>query len=215
METSHPSTGHTASGGFCGPAALFTLMAEQLGVASTTQARALGVSRAVERRLQREGALTDALPGVVAAGGVRLTFPAMAMAAALRPGVIAVSHGAAARLHRLAGFADYPALDVVGERGAHLSARLPVIRHFSRGPVGDHVTRLGPIPVTSVPLTLALLAPTAGRATMVEALADALGRGVRASTIRAVASQWREPGRAGPGLLIRLLDDLAATTNVA
>lgn len=201
--------------GFHGTAALFALMTEQLGVASTTQARALGVSRAVERRLLREGALTVALPGVLAAGGMRLSFPATAMAAALRPGVIAVSHGTAARLHRLAGFSDYPAIDVVGERGSHLATKLPVIRHYSRGPVGDHVTRIGPIPVTSVPLTLALVARVAGRATMIGALADALGRGIPAASIRAVAVAWREPGRSGPGLLLGLLDDLRARVDVA
>ncbi|WP_227462426.1 type IV toxin-antitoxin system AbiEi family antitoxin domain-containing protein [Desertimonas flava] len=204
-----------ATDGCQGPAALFALMAEQLGVASTTQARALGVSRAVERRLQREGALAEALPGVLAAGGVRLSFPATAMAAALRPGVIAVSHGTAARLHRLAGFADHRGLDVVGERGAHLSAKLPVTRHYSRGPVREHVGRIGPIPVTSLPLTLALIAPTTSRATLIGALADALGRGVPAAAIRSVAQQWQEPGRSGPGLLLDLLDELAARTRVA
>lgn len=190
-------------------------MAGQLGVASTTQARALGVSRAVERRLQREGALSEAMPGVLAAGGVRLSFPAMAMAATLRPGVTAVSHGTAARLHRLAGFTDYSGLDVVGDRNAHPSANTPVTRHYSRGPVGEHVGHIGPIPVTSVPLTLAMIAPDTGRSTLIGALADALGRGVSAARIRTVALAWRETGRSGPGLLLSLLDELAARPDVA
>lgn len=198
-----------------GPAALFALLAEQLGVASTAQARALGVSRRVERRLVRDGALTDVLPGVLATNGTPRSFVSMAMAAALSPGVVAVSHGAAARLHGLAGFGGHPTIDVIGGRGSHLPAADPLVRHYSRGPVRDHVVAVGPVPVTSIPLTLALLAPVTRRRAMAAALADALGRGVDETAIRAVAEAWRRPGRSGPGVVLSLLDRLGAADAVA
>lgn len=184
-------------------------MASQFGVASCAQARGAGVSRAVEQRLVDEGALIRPLPGVLAAGGVRPTFAAQAMAAALRPAVLGVSHGAAARLHRLAGFTDHADLDVIGSRGAHLRVQRPMVAHYSRGPVDQHIVRIGPLPVTSIPLTLALITRENSRAAALAALDDALGRGVPAAAIRAVALQWSETGRSGPGVLLRLLDRMA------
>jgi len=181
-------------------------MADQHGVASRAQARAAGVTSAVEQRLVDQGALIRPLPGVLAVGGVRPSFPAQAMAATLRPGVLGVSHGAAARLHRLAGFEEYQVIDVIGRRGSHLRVPPPITAHYSRGPLDQHLVRVGTIAVTSIPLTLALIVQGIGRAEAFAALDDVLGRGVPADSIRLVARQWREPGRSGPGLLLRLLD---------
>jgi hypothetical protein len=184
-------------------------MTRQHGVASRAQGRAVGVSRAVERRLVSEGALVPVLSGVLAAGGMPITFRTTAMAASLRSGVMAVSHGAAARLHGLAGFEAYAVVDVIGGRGARLRIEPPVMTHYSRGPLRGHVTRVGAIPVTSVALTLTLLAPTCDPGTTHGALCDALRRGVPAPAIRAVALAWRECGRSGPALVLALLDQLA------
>src|SRR5262245_14335945 len=107
-------------------------MAAQHGVASRGQARDVGVSRAVEERLVAEGALVRLMRGIVAAGGMPLTYSAQAMAAALRPGVVALSHGSAARLHRLSGFEVHPTIDVIGARGAHISVHPPVHARYSR-----------------------------------------------------------------------------------
>ena len=142
-----------------GPRALFALMAEQHGVASRAQARAAGVTRAVEERLIAEGALVRAFPGVVAAGGVTMTFSAQAMAATLRPGVMGVSHGAAARLHRLAGFEHHPHIEVIGARGSHIRVDAPIFARYSRRPIDQHIGLVGAIRVTSIPLTLALATP--------------------------------------------------------
>lgn len=190
--------------------ALFGLMSTQHGVASRAQARELGVTRPVEARLVREGALTPVGPGVFAAGGAPPTFAGRAMAAALRPGVVAVSHGAAARLHDLAGYAEHPRLDVIGGRGTRLRLDPPVITHYSRGPLAGHLDRVGAVPVTSVALTLTLLAADTAPAALAPAVGDALARGVAPATIRAVARAWRTSGRAGPATLLTLLDHLAA-----
>jgi hypothetical protein len=188
---------------------LFELMARQHGVASRAQGRALGVSSAVEQRLMIGGALVPLLPGIVAAGGAALTFSAQAMAATLRPGVVAVSHGAAARLHGLAGFAGHRRVDVIGRRGAHIRLHPPFLPHYTRGPIDGHVVRLGAIPVTSIPLTLVLIASDLSRARVSAVLADVLSGGVPGAAIRAVAGEWRSAGRSGPGRVLELLDGVS------
>ena len=187
-------------------AGLFALMTEQHGVASCRQARRAGVSLSVERRLLREGAVVELLPGVLAAGGVRPGYAALAMAASLRPGVVAVSHGTAARLHGLAGFERYDRLDVLGRKGCRLRLVPPVITHYSRGETSGHVVRVGSIPVTSLALTLTLLAPACGAEALALALGAALAKGVTRDEIRGVAAAWQEHGRPGPGTLLSLLD---------
>jgi len=139
--------------------ALIQLMADQHGVASTSQSRALGISRRVERRLLADGTLHSPCPGVLTAGAAPLTFDARAMAAALAPGVVCVSHGAAARLHRLDGFERHDVVDVLGEQGANPNERLGVVVHRTRGGIAEHVVDARAIPVLSVGATLALLAP--------------------------------------------------------
>ena len=192
-----------------GPRALFALMVSQHGVASSAQARELGVSRAVERRLVAEGALVRTLPGVLAAGGVQPTFATCAMAATLRPGVLAISHGTAARIHRLPGFAGHTGVDVIGARGSHIRGDESIVAHYSRGPIEQHVIRVAGIPVTSIPLTLTLLTSTLTRSDAIAALGEAIGRDVPAAAIRSVALQWQEPGRSGPSKVLELLDRIA------
>lgn len=195
-----------------GPRALFALMADQHGVASRRQARGLGVSRAVEDRLVAEGALVRLTRGVVAAGGAPLTFSAQAMAATLRPGVTAISHGAAARLHGITGFAHHPVIDVIGPRGSHLRVETPMFARYSRGPIADHVVMVGPIAVLSLPLTLALLTSEIPWPDAIGAVTEALRRGVPEADLRTVAEEWLEPGRPGPGHLLEILDAIAAGT---
>ena len=192
-----------------GPRALFALMVSQHGVASSAQARELGVSRAVERRLVAEGALVRTRSGVLGAGGAQPTFATCAMAAALRPGVLAVSHGAAARIHRLPGFAAHSAVDVIGARGSHIRGDESVVAHYSRGPIEQHVVRVAGIPVTSIPLTLTLVTSSLTRSDAIAALGEAIGRGASAAAIRSVALQWQEPGRSGPSKVLELLDRIA------
>ncbi len=192
-----------------GPRVLFELMATQHGVASSIQARELGVSRSVEQRLVAEGALVRVLPGVLAAGGVRPTFAAQAMAATLRPGVLGVSHGAAARLHRLPGFDHHAIIDVLGRRSSHIRGDESMLAHYSRGPIEQHIIRVAGIPVTSIPLTLTLVVAVLTRLAAISAITDALNRGVPAADIRSVALQWRDPGRTGPSRLLELLDRIA------
>jgi hypothetical protein len=187
--------------------ALFELMAAQHGVVSTAQARALGVSRRVERRLVRDGIVAAPCSGVLAAGGVALSFHGRARAATLTGGITAVSHGAAARLHGLDAFGRHDTVDVLAPRGAHPQPHLGVTVHRTRGDIGPHVTEVAGIPTLTVPATLALLAPVAGIAATGRALDSALRRGVSAEELRAVATAWRRRGRAGPPALLMLLGE--------
>lgn len=182
-------------------------MSGQHGIATTTQARALGLTRRVERGLLARGLLAEPLPGVLAAAGVEMTFERRAMAAALGPGVMAVAHGAAARLHELDGFERHECVDVIGVNGAAPHPALRAEFHQTRGPVGDHVVEVTGIPVLSIPLTLALLAPIAGIGPTARALDAALRRGVEVDELRAVARAWRRRGRSGPPALLMLVGE--------
>ena len=178
-----------------GPAALFELMREQHGVASRPQARAVGVSRAVERRLVAEGALVRPVGEVLAVGGVWPSFASRCMATSLLAGVQAISHGAAARLHRLPGFEQHESLDAIGRRGARLHHPPPVVTHRSRRDLDDHIVRVARIPVTSIPLTLVLLAGTVDDRVLARALDDAIRRGIPPAPIEELARRWRVSGR--------------------
>jgi hypothetical protein len=190
-----------------GVQALFTLMSQQHGVASTAQARQLGVSRRVERRLLAEGAVDCPCPGVLTAGGAPLTFLCRAMAAALSTGVVAISHGAAARLHELDGFAEHAAVDVLGVRGANPHQVLGVAIHRTRGEIPPHVTAVDGIPTLTIGATLALLAPAVGIGRTARALDSALRQGIAADELKDAATAWRKRGRAGPPALLMLLGE--------
>lgn len=183
------------------------LMAGQHGVASTSQSRALGVSRRVEIRLLADGTLGSPCPGVLTVGGAPLTFHRRAMAAALAPGVACVSHGAAARLHGLDGFEHHDVVDVLGVKGANPHERLGITVHRTRGRIDDHVVDVQAIPVLSIAATLALLAPAVGIGPTSRALDGALRLGVDANELRRVAEAWRRRGRSGPPALLMLLGE--------
>jgi hypothetical protein len=182
-------------------------MSQQHGVASTTQARGLGVSRRVEQRLLAEGAVHSPCPGVLTAGGAPLTFRRRAMAAALSPGVVAISHGAAARLHDLDGFDQHATVDVLGVKGANPHRVLGVTIHRTRGEIPPHVIDVDGIPALTVGATLALLAPAVGIGRTARALDSALRQGVTADELKEVATAWRKRGRAGPPALLMLLGE--------
>jgi len=183
------------------------LMAGQHGVATVGQARALGLTARAERGLMARGQLAAPLPGVLAATGVEMTFERRAMVAALGPGAMAIAHGAACRLHGLDGFADHDAVDVIGVNGAAPHPSLRATFHQTRGAVADHIVEVTGIPVLSIPLTLALLAPVAGIGPTARALDGALRQGVEVDDIRAVARAWRRRGRSGPPALLMLVGE--------
>lgn len=187
-------------------------MARQHGVATVSQARALGLSRKAERRLVERGLVARPYPGVLTAGGMPEHFEARAMAAVLGPGALAVAHGAAARLHRLDGFEHHDVVEVIGLNGARPHPALRACFHQTRGPVADHVVEIAGIPTLSLPLTLTLLTPVAGAHAAARALDSALRRGLDPDDLRAVAGAWRRRGRPGPPALLAMLAQLGERT---
>ena len=141
------------------------------------------------------------------AGGSPVTFRRRAMAAALSPGVTAVSHRTAARLHALDGFQTEGTIDVIVSRGANPQIGNGAVVHRSRADLAHHVTTVDGIPVLTIAATLTLLAPLAGPARTTHALQGALSRGVTTTELRAVAATWRRRGRAGPAALLGMLGE--------
>ena len=191
---------------------LMDLMAGQHGVASTRQARALGVTRRVERRLLADGVLVVAGPGVLRLAGDPVDVPRPGHGrGARRPVCVAVSHGAAARLHGLDGFEGHDVVDVIAGRGAdpragprrrrpphpgrHRRARR---RRSGRSPCSRSAPRWPCSPRSPVS------GPRPGPSTAPSAAAPTLPSSARA------AEAWRRRGRAGPGALLTLLDRRAA-----
>jgi hypothetical protein len=87
------------------------------------------------------------------------------------------------------------------------------VAHFTRGltdPVD--VVEVGAIPTLSVAATLTLLAPAVGIGTTAKALDSALRSGSAIDDLRIVARRWQRRGRAGPGTLLRLLDEREGRT---
>lgn len=182
------------------------LMAAQHGVASTAQARELGLSARAQRRAVVAGMFAlDA--GVLVLAGSPRTYRRRAMVAALAPGVTAISHGAAARLHGLDGFHRYELMDVISACGANPRVHGAVEVHRTRGLTDADVTAIESIPVTTIATTLALLAPTAGIGPTARALESALRMGVAIDDLRSVAERWRRRGRSGPPALLMLLGE--------
>jgi hypothetical protein len=187
--------------------ALFRLMSRQHGVARSSQARALGIDSRTEARLARRGILLRPAAGVLVAAGAPRTWEQRALEAVWAPGRAILSHGAAARVHRLDGFERYESIDVVCRKGWWPDPPPGTITHFTRGLHDDDIVEIDSIPSLSVAATLALLAPSTGLGRTARALDSALRLGHDPDELRAVATRWRRRGRAGPPMLILLLDE--------
>ncbi|MDQ3175985.1 MAG: hypothetical protein M3Q72_00345 [Actinomycetota bacterium] len=186
---------------------LFSLMARQHSVVTTSQARGAGLNWRIQQRLLDEGVLSMPHPQVLRASGMPLTFESRAMAAALAPGAVAISHGAAARLHGLDGFDRYETIDVIGRHGAVIEPSVGMVVHVTRGPVTDDVVTCDAIPTLSIAATLALLAPVEGIGRTARALDSALRLGVESDELARVAKRWQRRGRSGPPALRMLLGE--------
>ena len=187
--------------------ALFRAMSGAHGVTDARAARELGLSRESERTLLEKGLLASPAAGVLVSTSAPPTWDQRAMAAVLAPGSAVLSHGAAARLHGLDGFARYDPIHVLCRKGSWPQPPAGVVTHHTRGLTDDDVTEVRSIPTLTVAATLTLLAPSAGRVLTAKALDSALRRGVTLAELAEVAVRWRRPGRPGPAELLRLLDE--------
>jgi hypothetical protein len=176
------------------------LAASQYGLVSRVQALDLIGSRGLDRA-QRDHHLVRVHRGVYRCGGVPCSFPQDALAATLAfGGLVAVSHGSAARLWRLEAVAS-PApihVSVLPGRSARLSG---IVAHRARLVDRDVTVRFG-IPVTSVGRTLLDLAGVVPDAVLVRSIDEALRRhGAGAARLLAQLDDGGHDRRRGRGVL--------------
>lgn len=133
-----------------------------------------------------------------------------------RAGGPVVSHRTAARLHDLLWPTPGTPVDVLAAKGRHAIDLPGVEHHATRGPahgrLEDHVRHRDGVRVLDVGATLALLAPVAGTDATASAVERAIDRGpgreAAVASLRDAVRTWRAPGRAGPGVLAALLDEV-------
>lgn len=174
------------------------LVRSQYGAVSHTQLAALGVpDRTVRSWLQ--GTWRVAHPGVLVNSCVPESFSQRCWAAYLAAGdPSAVSHEAAARLHRLKGFGGAGVV-INAPHGDHhriTDTRVHQIADMFR--LEDHVIRIGGLPVSSLPRTLVDLGAVAHVARLRAAMDDALdNRKVTVEQIGRVMTEIARKGKRG------------------
>lgn len=186
----------------------FHFLRDHDGVAHSSTVRGFGVTWHREQRLVDAGVLDRPASRVVRCVAVAPSWRQRCRIATLAPGRGVISHGAAARLHGLDGFADHDRVDLLCHKGAWPGRPGEVITHFSRGLTDADVVDVDGIRVLSVPATLALLAPHGGPERTGRAVAAALRTGWTVEQLRAGALRWRRRGRPGPGALLHALGGL-------
>ncbi|MEK9937132.1 MAG: hypothetical protein VW552_00245 [Ilumatobacter sp.] len=187
---------------------LFRHLHDHDGVATCDDLRRYGISWHRERRLLDIGVLDRVSPRVVRVTSTPQTFRQRCRIATLGPGRGVISHGAAARLHRLDGFTEHDRVDLLCRRGSWPGHPGVVITHFTRGPVDEAVVSIDGIPVLDIPDTLTLLSPHTQPELLQRAVISALARGWTLSRLRDGAERWTSRGRPGPRALTRALDNL-------
>jgi very-short-patch-repair endonuclease len=189
--------------------AIAELAPKTLGLLTTAQLDALGVTRQQRRTLVARGVLVAVAPRVLRHNAHPVTWEQQLLAAVLAagPGAVA-SHMSAARLWRFDGVAQR-ALEVTVPHDRRPRI-VPATVHRTRHLGAADVDRNGPIPRTSAERTLIDIAPRVGPAALEAALDGAERDGkVWRPRLRWRIDQLRRDARAGrPGLgaLEALLD---------
>jgi hypothetical protein len=183
------------------------LAATQFGVIARAQALERGMSPKMMKTRVACGRWIRLFPGVYAIAGVPPTFRGWLLAAQLWLGERAVvSHRAAAVVWGLDGIdGELVELTVVGSRPQSPQG---VILHYARELPRSDIRRRGPFRLTSIERTLVDIGAVATRAHVEPALESALFR--RLSTferLRSRCEDLRGPGRRGPSVLAKLLDE--------
>lgn len=181
------------------------------GVAHAETARSLGISWHRERRLLELGVLDRPAHRILRSTTVVETWRQRCRIATMTAGRGVISHGAAARLHGLDGFAAHPHVHLLCRKGSWPGPTGVVITHFTRGLDERDITEVDAIPVLTVPATLAILRPHAGAEATSRAIGSALAAGWSADELRSTAQRWCSRGRPGPRFVIEELDRLDGT----
>ena len=196
--------------------AVAELAASQHSVFTRRQAAALSFDRRRAATALAQGWLDEPYPGVLALRGAPATWEHRLAAAVLAGGDTAVaSHRAAARLHRLDGFARTTTLELSVQRTHRWQFHNGVVAHHVTPFDATDVVCIDGIRVTSMARTLADLGSVVGDRRLVgRALTDARRRGRNVHQIRATAERLHRPGQRGTGVLLRHLDRIPSEGTV-
>lgn len=188
--------------------AVAELAASQHSVFTRRQAAAHGFDRRRVATALTQGWLAEPYPGVLVVCGAPTTWTSRLAAAVMAGGASAVaSHRAAARLHRLDGFARTTTLELTVDRRHRWQFGDSVVAHHVTPLEACDVVTVDGIAVTSLARTLADLGSVVRDRRLVgQALTDARRRGAGLAGIRATAERLHRPGQRGTGVLLRHLD---------
>jgi hypothetical protein len=186
--------------------AVAELAASQHRAFTRRQAVDLNFDRSRIANAKRQGWLTEPYPGVlVVAGGVE-SWQHRLMAATLADGGHAVaSHRAAARLHRLDGFAEYDMVEVSVTNGHRWRRGHQVIAHHVAALEPSDLITIDGIRSTGLARTLADLGAVVEPLLVRRALTDARRRGTSLKWIQLTADRLHRPGPSGTAVLLREL----------
>lgn len=178
---------------------------QQLGLITTDQLDALGISRGRRRTLIANGWLKAISRGVYRVSGQPADWRRDVLGAVFAAGDSAVaSHATAARLWGFDG-QHGSAIEILAPHARRIAKPGLTIRRSTDLPTAD-LTRIGPIPVTSKIRTLIDLAGVVDRQRLELALDGALRDGlIREEQLIRRARQLARPGRPGPQNLLAAL----------
>jgi restriction endonuclease-like protein len=185
------------------------LMAGQHGAAATTQVR-----RSLRWNQQR--ALVEARvwrhdgPRVVTSRSAPTTWQQRVMVACLATRGVA-SHGTAARLHRLDGFARMDEVHITLRYHQHRHRHDGAVVHVSRVIDESDQLPIEGIPSVILPVCLLQLAEQSND-DMIRALDGSLRDGISPTWIRQVATRYDRRGRSAPRQLLMALDERVNAT---
>ncbi len=178
------------------------IAARRLGVVTTAEATAAGLTRSQVRSLVRRGDWSSPVRGVLVANAVPSSWEQRcAIAVMAARGVL--SHRAAAQLHGLDGVDDAPVELTVPRGRSHPSLDAVVHRSTMLDPID--ITQVSGIPVTSIARTIVDLGITVPEDVVEQVLDDALRRGARPRWIAQTLERVDRPGPSGPTALRRVL----------
>jgi hypothetical protein len=164
----------------------------------------LGLHRNQIRRLIEHGVLKEPVAGVLVMTSAAPSWEQRVAIATSAGGDHAVaSHRCAARFHGLDGWADFRGVEISSERRFKAAVDACVHQVASLEP-GD-IVEIGGVRVTNLARTLVDLGAVVGPDQVERALDDARRRGVSLRWIDQTARRLREPGRAGPAVLLTAL----------
>ncbi len=184
-------------------------MASQDGMATVAQLLELGLTRGQVRTRLGSGEWEAVARGVVGFAGLERSWRRRCRAALLVcPGLAALGHATAARLHQLDGYCedDRVVICLPGDLRPRVVPPGAVARRSSLLRPQQCLV-VGGLRCVIRPVALLQVAADDGRDAAGKALDSMLRHGDSPTWIRQVSSQWRRQGVAGPSVVMRLLDE--------